>query len=94
MRLKLAPANFKLEFFILVFIIIMLKSNDYVISDLFIRSFIIINYLNNAMISLGYSSHLQVNTKHYELNDCLECDVYVFFPSSYFLKLANFSNFI
>ena len=51
-RLKLAPANFKLEFFILVFIIIMLKSKDYVISDLFIRSFIIIiNNLNNAMIS-------------------------------------------
>ena len=53
----------------------MLKSNDYVISDLFIRSFIII-------------------IKHYELNDCLECDVCVLFPSSYFLKLANFSNFI
>ena len=52
MRLKLAPTNFKLEFFILVFIIIILKSNDYVISDLFIRSFIIIiNNLNNAMIS-------------------------------------------
>ena len=92
--MKLAPANFKLEFFILVFIIIILKSNDYVISDLFISSFIIINNLNNAMIRQGYSSNLEVNIKHYELIDCLECDVYVFFLSSNFLKLANFSNFI